>query len=116
MEKDKNLTKSIGGIYGLLERICTETCYCRWSSQSDKIRWLGRLRLCTGTPDALDKALAKRTDELKDIKLKANKLNTKEENKNSNILMIVSIVLGIYFVISVIIIIILVKRIRKNIT
>lgn len=54
--------------------------------------------------------------ELKDIKLKANKLNTKEENKNSNILMIVSIVLGIYFVISVIIIIILVKRIRKNIT
>ena len=54
--------------------------------------------------------------ELKDIKLKANKLNTKEGNKNSNILMIVSIVLGIYFVISVIIIIILVKRIRKNIT
>ena len=25
---------------------------------------------CTGTPDALDKALAKRTDELKDIKLR----------------------------------------------
>ena len=25
---------------------------------------------CTGTPDALDKALAKRTDELKDVKLR----------------------------------------------
>ena len=31
---------------------------------------MGRFGWCTGTPDALDKALAKRTDELKDVKLR----------------------------------------------